>query len=212
MHASFETSRGLLRCITAMTVAITACTAPPQDTLFIKGSDTMAGLIESWSDGFTTEAPHTRIAFAGGGSGAGMYALLNGLVDICASSRRMTAKEHRIARRKGLDMHEIPVARDGIAVIVHPTNGVPSLSLDQLAAAFTGTATSWSAVDGSRRPIAGRPIARRADSRSADHRLVARAPVGHALLFSFEGARRQRVRQHGPDRCIQCRDHRERLQ
>lgn len=132
----------------------TACQpAAESDRLFVKGSDTMRILVQRWVEAYEQTARDTRVSVGGGGSGVGMYALLNGLVDICASSRPMTAKERRVARRKSLDIFEFSVARDGIAVIVHPSNRVSALSLADLGLVFTGTATTWAAVGGAKRPI-----------------------------------------------------------
>lgn len=136
-------------------VLVAGCVANLRDdALFIKGSDTMKGLVEAWGVDYSKRSSGTRIAFGGGGSGVGIYAMLNGLVDLCASSRPLTPKEQRVARRKGLEVTEIPVATDGIAVIVHPTNPVPKLSLSQLKAIFTGTSTRWHKIGGSDLPIA----------------------------------------------------------
>ncbi|WP_295438706.1 substrate-binding domain-containing protein [uncultured Thiodictyon sp.] len=46
------------------------------------------------------------------------------------------------------------LALDGIAVIVHPSNPVKSLTLVQLADIFSGTITNWSAVGGQAGTIA----------------------------------------------------------
>ena len=42
-------------------------------------------------------------------------------------------------------------ARDALSVYVHPSNQVPSLSLDQLRGIFTGRIRLWSQLDGERR-------------------------------------------------------------
>ena len=45
-------------------------------------------------------------------------------------------------------MEETVLAYDGIAIIVHPDNPVSDLSLDDIAAIYTGTITNWSEVGG----------------------------------------------------------------
>ncbi len=45
------------------------------------------------------------------------------------------------------------VARDGIAVIVHPSNPIASLTLDDLRLLFGGRADEWSALGGLPRPV-----------------------------------------------------------
>jgi phosphate transport system substrate-binding protein len=46
------------------------------------------------------------------------------------------------------------VALDGLAVIVHPANPVSALTVEQVAAIFTGEVTDWSQVRGAPAPIA----------------------------------------------------------
>ena len=48
---------------------------------------------------------------------------------------------------------EIPVARDGIVLIVHPQNPVNSLTIDQLRLIYTGKISNWKEVGGLDNPI-----------------------------------------------------------
>lgn len=41
-----------------------------------------------------------------------------------------------------------PLGQDGIAIVVHPTNAVPSLTVDNLRRIFQGRSTSWAALGG----------------------------------------------------------------
>jgi phosphate transport system substrate-binding protein len=49
--------------------------------------------------------------------------------------------------------HIIPVAYDAIAIVVHPSNSVSNLSLEQAAAIFRGEITNWNEVGGDSAPI-----------------------------------------------------------
>ena len=46
-----------------------------------------------------------------------------------------------------------PVAREPIAILIHPDNPVRALRMDQVADLFTGRAVSWEAVGGPERPV-----------------------------------------------------------
>ena len=48
---------------------------------------------------------------------------------------------------------EFVVARDAIAVVVHPSNPVDQLTLQQISDIYTGKITNWSQVGGEDRPI-----------------------------------------------------------
>jgi len=140
-------------------ITITGCDskpsqqAAPVQLLSIKGSDTMVHLVSSWTEDFMKANPEADISVTGGGSGTGIAALINGTTDICAASRGMKEKEQKLAAENKVSPVEIPVARDGIVLIVHPANPVHSLTIDQLRLIYTGKLTNWKMVGGADTPI-----------------------------------------------------------
>ena len=124
-----------------------------QRFITIKGSDTMVHLVSSWAEAFMQQNPGTEVSVTGGGSGTGIAALLNGTTDICAASRKIKNKELQLALEKNIHPHEIAVAKDGIAVVVHPDNPVNELTLEQLSKIFTDKSFRWSNVGGPDEPI-----------------------------------------------------------
>ena len=117
------------------------------------GSDTMVNLALAWAEHYQQLHPGVRIAVTGGGSGTGIAALINGTVEIANASRRIKPEELEAARANGIEPIEFVVARDAIAVVVHPSNPVDALTLQQLSAIFSGEITNWSQVGGEDRPI-----------------------------------------------------------
>jgi len=142
-----------------LATAITGCDSGPSQqsapvqTLSVKGSDTMVHLVSSWTEEFMKAHAEIDISVTGGGSGTGIAALINGTTDICAASRDMKEKERKQAEGNKVSPMEIPVARDGIALIVHPENPVNGLTLDQLRLIYTGKITNWKEVGGADTPI-----------------------------------------------------------
>ena len=140
-------------------ITITGCDsktsqqAAPVQALSIKGSDTMVHLVSSWAEEFMKSNAETDISVTGGGSGTGIAALINGTTDICAASRGMKEKEQKQAEANKVSPVEIPVARDGIVLIVHPENQVNSLTIDQLRLIYTGKISNWKEVGGPDKPI-----------------------------------------------------------
>lgn len=119
-----------------------------QGSLQIKGSDTMVNLVQAWAEAYMEKYPDLFIAVTGGGSGTGIAALLNGTCDVAMSSRNITPKEMDLAAKKGIAPKEYKVALDGLAVVVHPSNPVSELTLDELAGIFTGHITNWKDAGG----------------------------------------------------------------
>ncbi len=120
----------------------------------VKGSDTMVILGQRFAEVYMQKHPGTMIQVTGGGSGTGIAALINGTTDIAQSSRPIKPEEaEQIRRRFGVEVIETPVALDGLAVYVHPSNPVSELSLSQLKAIYTGQITRWKEVGGPDEPI-----------------------------------------------------------
>ncbi len=118
------------------------------DSLQIKGSDTMVNLVQAWAEEFMTRKPGSFAAVTGGGSGTGFASLISGTCDIAMSSREIKAKEIALAQKKGIDPKEYKPALDGLAVVVHKDNPVHKLTLEQLADIFSGKISNWKELGG----------------------------------------------------------------
>jgi phosphate transport system substrate-binding protein len=125
----------------------------PLQTIENKGSDTLVNLALAWAETYMDLHPDVRISVTGGGSGTGIAAMINGTVDIANASRAMKPEEVEAVEANGDSPQEIVVARDAIAVVVHPSNPVNELSLEQISRIYTGELTNWTEVGGEDRPI-----------------------------------------------------------
>lgn len=119
------------------------------ETITVKGSDTMVILAQRWAETYMAKNSGVVIQVTGGGSGAGIAALINGTTDICNASRPMKDSEReKLKQRYNTSGVEIKVAIDGVAIYVHESNPVRELSLAQIKALYTGTITNWKDVGG----------------------------------------------------------------
>jgi len=118
-----------------------------------KGSDTVVNLALAWAEKYQDVHPEVRISVTGGGSGTGIAALIEGTVDIANASRAIKDEEREEAAANGIEAVEHVIARDAIAVIVHPDNPVNELSLLEISGIFRGEINNWSEVGGEDRPI-----------------------------------------------------------
>ncbi len=118
-------------------------------TITVKGSDTMVILAQRWAEEYMKTNSNVTIQVTGGGSGVGISALINGTTDICNSSRPMKSSEREKLKQRFASLGvEIKVAKDGIALYVHESNGVTELTLDQIKGIYTGVITNWKQVGG----------------------------------------------------------------
>lgn len=112
------------------------------------GSTSMEKVIGVLSEQFMADNSGVTVTYDPTGSGTGIEAVTNGSCDIGLSSRALKAEEEA----NGLTA--TVVALDGIAVIVNEACPVEDLSLEQIAAIFTGEVTDWSELGGEAGAIA----------------------------------------------------------
>ena len=122
--------------------------------LVMNGSTTVLPFAQSSAEAFMKANPGIKISVSGGGSGNGIKALLDGTAQIANSSRQMKKEEVEQAKAKGITPVEHTVAVDCIVPIVHPSNPVTDLTVDQLKGIYTGKITNWKEVGGPDKPIA----------------------------------------------------------
>ena len=114
----------------------------------VRGSSTIAELAAPLSAALQSSRPDLGLRYESSSSGAGLGALVRGEVEVAASSRPASEAELRAAESAGHPLIEHVIARDGIAVVVHPDNPVSLMTLDQLRGILTGRITSWAELGG----------------------------------------------------------------
>lgn len=116
--------------------------------LRISGGTAHIPVMKAVAKKIMTFNPEIQITIAGGGSGAGIKQVGEGLVDIGNSGRQATEKE---VNKYGLKMYKWAI--DGVAAVTNPQNPVKSLSSHQLQDIFSGKITSWKEVGGEDKSI-----------------------------------------------------------
>lgn len=119
----------------------------------IKGSTTVLPIAQSCAEVFMEENPAISISVQGGGSGVGIASLIDGTCNIANASRPIKEKEIATAQEKGVNPVETAIARDAIALVVHPSNSLAGLTLAEIKAIYTGKVSNWSEVGGADQEI-----------------------------------------------------------
>lgn len=123
--------------------------AVTQASVVIMGSDTLgAKLMPRLAETFRQQRPDIVLEITSEGSSTGISALLAGQTDIAMSSRSLKGSERAAADASGMALEMIPIAYDGIAMIVHNTNVLEALSKRDVTQIFTGVIEDWSALKG----------------------------------------------------------------
>ena len=110
-------------------------------TVSTNGSTSMEKVIGSLSEAFMADNPNVSITYDATGSGTGIESASQGSCDLGLASRDLKDEE--------TGLKAIPVALDGIAVVVNEKCGVEDLTLEQVSDIFTGKITNWKEVGGS---------------------------------------------------------------
>ncbi|MGE5588179.1 MAG: phosphate ABC transporter substrate-binding protein [Clostridia bacterium] len=109
-------------------------------SLTVAGSTSVQPFAELLANEFMTTHPGIAVSVQGGGSSAGARAALTGVAQIGMLSRELKAEEQ--------SLRPVVIARDAIAVIVHPSNPIDDLTTSQIRDIFAGRVTNWSQVGG----------------------------------------------------------------
>ena len=123
------------------------------ENLVIKGSTTVLPIAQKVAEAYMKDNPDVKISISGGGSGNGIKAIIDGTTDIADSSRFIKDKEIKQALENGAYPVPFRVAYDCIIPVVHPSNPVQNLTLEQLKQIYMGRARSWKDVGGDDRPV-----------------------------------------------------------
>jgi phosphate transport system substrate-binding protein len=147
--------RAVLGSLLACLLLSSGAGAAAESRLVITGSSTIAPLVLEMAKRFESLHPGMRIDVQSGGSSRGIADVRTGVAQIGMVSRGLKAQE--------ADLVAHTIAMDGIALIVHRSNPVSSLTDEQVRAVYRGELRNWADVGGPQRPVT---VVNKADGRS----------------------------------------------
>jgi phosphate transport system substrate-binding protein len=115
----------------------------------IDGSSTVYPISEAAAAGFNKQYPKVQVNVGVSGTGGGFKRFTTGEIDISDASRPIKDAEFAAAKADGVQFYELPIAYDGLTLVVHKTNKwVDHLTVDEVKKIFTteGGAKTWSQV------------------------------------------------------------------
>ena len=116
----------------------------------IDGSSTVYPISEAAAEKFRKSYPNVDVTVALSGTGGGFKRFTKGETDISDASRPIKDEEFKLCRENKVHFIEIPVAYDGLSIVINPNNKfVTSLSVDQLKKIFLAenSARTWKNVN-----------------------------------------------------------------
>jgi phosphate transport system substrate-binding protein len=118
------------------------------NVIVMDGSTTVGPLAKAFATYYMSKHPGVNVTVSESGSGNGAKSLVNNACDIANMSRFMKDTEFKDALANGVMPVATVVALDGVAIIVHPSNPVKNLTLDQVRDIYSGKVTNWKDVGG----------------------------------------------------------------
>ncbi len=107
--------------------------APLTGTIKIDGSSTVFPITEAVAEEFAHVQKGVRVTVGISGTGGGFKKVCTGETDISDASRPIKKTEMEMAASNGIDFIEIPVAYDGLSIVVNRKNTwVDHLTLDEI--------------------------------------------------------------------------------
>jgi phosphate transport system substrate-binding protein len=128
----------------------TNTTAAPS-VIQIDGSSTVFPITEAVAEEFQKANQGVRVTVGISGTGGGFQKFCRGETDISDASRPISATEIEACKTAGIEYIELPVAYDGLAVVVHPKNSWASnITIAELKKLWgpeaQGKVTKWNQV------------------------------------------------------------------
>lgn len=123
------------------------------DTITIKGSDTEYEMVKALADEYMKLHPQITITVEGGGSNAGIDALINHQVDICNASHSMAKKEMSAAKENNITPNPIIFSVDAVAIITNYRLCIDSLSTEEISQLLSGKIKNWKELNGPNVPV-----------------------------------------------------------
>jgi len=116
----------------------------------IDGSSTVYPISEGIAADFEAANPGISVSVGISGTGGGFKRFTTGETDISDASRPIKPEENAACQKNGVEFIELPVAYDGLTIVVHPENDfVEQFTIEDLQKIFLekDAATTWQDVN-----------------------------------------------------------------
>jgi phosphate transport system substrate-binding protein len=136
-NAKKFTAAVIFMCVVMLTAS---CGGRSEEAIIIAGSTSVQPYIEMLAEEYK-KLYDKNVDVQGGGSSSGIQAVGEGIADIGMSSRALRESEWQ-------SLWSAVIARDGLAIIVHPENPVKNLTIKEIQGIYTGEIGNWRSLGG----------------------------------------------------------------
>ncbi len=135
--------------LAASAFSVALASAPLRGEVKIAGSSTVAPITQAVVEEFNALNPEVRVSNAVTGTGGGFKKFVVGETDISNASRPIKSTEHAKTLENSVEYIEIPVAYDGLTIVVNPSNTwCDNLKVEEIKAMFASDSKikKWSDI------------------------------------------------------------------
>lgn len=122
-------------------VVIYASGCSRRHSITMAGSTAFLPFAEQLAEDYMKKNPGVNINVQGGGSAVGIRSALNGVAQIGMADLVTFPPEAK-------ELKKIVAAQDGISLVVHPSNKIDNLTIEQIRAIYSGKIKNWKEVGG----------------------------------------------------------------
>lgn len=142
---------GALGCLTLLLAACGGSTQGQAAVVTLDGSSTVFPISEAVAEEFQKANPGVRVTVGISGTGGGFQKFCRGETDISDASRPISASEIDACKAAGIGFLELPIAYDGIAIVVNPkASWIDHITVDELKKLWSpdaqGQITRWNQI------------------------------------------------------------------
>lgn len=118
-------------------------------TVTIDGSSTVGPIAVKVAEEFEKENPKVQASVGISGTGGGFKRFTKGETDLSNASRPIKKEEAEIAKQNGIEFIELPIAYDGLTIVVNKNNSfLNQITVDELKKIFSeGGAKNWNEIN-----------------------------------------------------------------
>lgn len=113
------------------------------DEVKIYGSSSLLSVVDMFKGVFESRYPSLSLKISQGDSEEAITKLINGEITLAAVSKMPTVQNRRKAQKQGRLITDHKVAMDAVAVFVHKSNPIDSLSVEDLKDIFSSDSLNW---------------------------------------------------------------------
>lgn len=132
------------------------------DTVVVVSEPTVAATVTAIADEFVRLYPGHRVRVETGGARDAMGALFAATAQVAVIGREISDEERAAALRGRIAIEATRWARDGLAIVVNPSNPIDRIAFDDLRGIYSGNVVSWATLGGAERHIV--PVVQRTET------------------------------------------------